>query len=95
VASGAFGACLMREPALVAHCVAAMRARVRVPVTVKMRIGWLAREAREALSAVPAFKTEISRALRALSAIEAAGCAVAIVHARKAVLGRFVSEGEP
>src|SRR5690349_11684568 len=39
VASGAFGACLMREPALVAECVAAMVAAVRVPVTVKMRIG--------------------------------------------------------
>ena len=34
VASGAFGACLMREPARVADCVAAMRAAVRVPVTV-------------------------------------------------------------
>ena len=39
VASGAFGACLMLEPALVADCVAAMSAAVRVPVTVKMRIG--------------------------------------------------------
>src|ERR1700720_431052 len=39
VASGAFGACLMLEPARVAECVAAMRAVVRVPVTVKMRIG--------------------------------------------------------
>src|SRR6478609_6659146 len=41
VASGAFGACLMREPELVGACVAAMRAAVRVPVTVKMRIGVL------------------------------------------------------
>jgi len=39
VSSGAFGACLMREPQLVADCVAEMRAHVRVPVTVKMRIG--------------------------------------------------------
>ncbi len=39
VASGAFGACLMREPARVAECVAAMSAAVRVPVTVKLRIG--------------------------------------------------------
>src|SRR5688572_8485801 len=39
VVTGAFGACLMREPELVAECVAAMRAAVRVPVTVKMRIG--------------------------------------------------------
>ena len=39
VQSGAFGACLMREPALVAECVAAMKARVKVPVTVKCRLG--------------------------------------------------------
>src|SRR5579864_3448579 len=39
VASGAFGACLMREPVRVAECVAAMREAVHVPVTVKMRIG--------------------------------------------------------
>ena len=39
VASGSFGACLMLEPDLVADCVAAMRAVVKVPVTVKMRVG--------------------------------------------------------
>jgi len=39
VASGAFGACLMKEPDTVAACVAAMREAVRIPVTVKMRIG--------------------------------------------------------
>ena len=39
VQQGRFGACLMREPALVAECVAAMRAAVKVPVTVKHRIG--------------------------------------------------------
>src|ERR1044072_5449270 len=39
VSSGSFGACLMRDPARVAECVAAMKASVRVPVTVKMRIG--------------------------------------------------------
>lgn len=39
VQSGRFGACLMREPVLVADCVAAMRAAVSVPVTVKCRIG--------------------------------------------------------
>src|SRR6201997_485604 len=42
VASGAFGACLMREPRLVAECVAALRGAVRVPVTVKLRIGVVA-----------------------------------------------------
>jgi tRNA-dihydrouridine synthase A len=39
VQSGRFGACLMREPALVADCMAAMAAAVSVPVTVKCRIG--------------------------------------------------------
>src|ERR1700742_2463428 len=39
VQSGRFGACLMREPELVAACVGAMRAAVRIPVTVKGRIG--------------------------------------------------------
>ena len=39
VQSGRFGACLMREPQLVADCVAAMRAAVSLPVTVKCRIG--------------------------------------------------------
>jgi tRNA-dihydrouridine synthase A len=39
VQEGRFGACLMAEPELVAACVAAMTARVRIPVTVKCRIG--------------------------------------------------------
>ncbi len=39
VQTGSFGACLMREPALVAQCVAAMRDAVDVPITVKHRIG--------------------------------------------------------
>lgn len=39
VQSGAFGACLMREPELVARCVAAMKDQVSLPVTVKCRIG--------------------------------------------------------
>ncbi|MBN9433043.1 MAG: tRNA dihydrouridine(20/20a) synthase DusA [Bosea sp.] len=39
VQSGTFGACLMREPQRVADCVAAMKAVVDVPVTVKCRIG--------------------------------------------------------
>ena len=39
VQSGRFGACLMQEPALVGDCVAAMRAAVTIPVTVKCRIG--------------------------------------------------------
>src|SRR5436309_11421748 len=39
VQSGRFGACLMKEPEVVAECVAAMRAAVSIPVTVKCRIG--------------------------------------------------------
>src|SRR5215467_10696038 len=38
VQEGRFGACLMAEPTLVADCVAAMKANVRIPVTVKCRI---------------------------------------------------------
>ena len=52
VQSGRFGACLMREPALVAECVAAMVAAVDVPVTVKCRIGVDEQEPREALFAL-------------------------------------------
>src|SRR5690606_35593101 len=39
VQAGRFGACLMREPSLVADCVAAMRSAVSIPVTVKCRLG--------------------------------------------------------
>jgi tRNA-dihydrouridine synthase A len=88
VTSGAFGACLMREPARVAECVAAMCARVRVPVTVKMRIGVVERKQREALGTIVDYDpTEFDALQRFVAAIAAAGCACAIVHARKAVLG--------
>jgi tRNA-dihydrouridine synthase A len=88
VASGAFGACLMHEPTLVGDCVAAMRAAVRVPVTVKMRIGVVTASARHAAGAVADFSERDFDALRAfVAAVHAAGCQVAIVHARKAVLG--------
>ncbi|MCS6879464.1 MAG: tRNA dihydrouridine(20/20a) synthase DusA [Geminicoccaceae bacterium] len=73
VRRGRFGACLMAEPALVAECVAAMRAAVRVPVTVKCRIGIDDQPVPEALFAF-------------LEAIRAAGCRIVIVHARKAWL---------
>ena len=52
VQSGRFGACLMREPALVGECVAAMTAAVDVPVTVKCRIGVDEQEPAEALFAL-------------------------------------------
>jgi tRNA-dihydrouridine synthase A len=75
VQSGRFGACLMREPALVADCVAAMRAAVPagVPVTVKCRLGV------DADDDEPFFR-------RFVATVAAAGCAVFIVHARKAWL---------
>ena len=52
VQSGRFGACLMREPELVAECVAAMAAAVDVPVTVKCRIGVDEQEPRASLFAL-------------------------------------------
>jgi tRNA-dihydrouridine synthase A len=73
VQSGRFGACLMREPELVAQCVSAMRAAVAIPVTVKCRIG------------VDAQEPEI--ALRTMIAVCAqAGVTIFAVHARKAWL---------
>jgi tRNA-dihydrouridine synthase A len=73
VQSGTFGACLMREPQLVADCVAAMKAAVAIPVTVKCRIG------------VDDQDPEV--ALRDLVArITAAGTDAVWVHARKAWL---------
>lgn len=73
VQSGRFGACLMREPALVAECVRAMRAAVSIPVTVKCRIGVDDQEPGEALR-------------RLIAACTAAGINTFIVHARKAWL---------
>src|SRR5688500_8147447 len=73
VQSGRFGACLMREPQVVAEAVAAMRARVRVPVTVKHRLGVDEQEGYEPLAAF-------------VEAVAAAGCRVFVVHARKAWL---------
>src|SRR5271167_1076270 len=73
VQSGRFGACLMREPTLVAECVAAMAGAVKIPVTVKCRIGVDAQEPREALFAL-------------VEAVRRAGAAGIIVHARKAWL---------
>src|SRR5450432_85136 len=73
VQSGRFGACLMREPAVVADCVAAMAGAIAVPVTVKCRIGVDEQEPREALFAL-------------VAAVESAGAAAVVVHARKAWL---------
>jgi tRNA-dihydrouridine synthase A len=88
VASGSFGACLMAEPARVAACVAAMRAAVKLPVTVKMRIGVVSAAARNARAAVARFEeTDFEALCGFVESVRDAGCEVAIVHARKAVLG--------
>ena len=73
VQKGAFGACLMREPDLVADCVAEMRASVRIPVTVKCRIGVDDQDPREALFGF-------------VARVAQAGCTIFVVHARKAWL---------
>jgi tRNA-dihydrouridine synthase A len=85
---GVFGAYLMQQPETVATCVAAMRAAVRVPVTVKMRIGVIEGRGRAAIDASRCFDEAERRALyRFVGAVRDAGCDAVIVHARKAVLG--------
>jgi tRNA-dihydrouridine synthase A len=73
VQEGRFGACLMAEPDRVADCVAAMKAQVAVPVTVKCRIGIDEQDPEEALEIFA-------------GAVERAGVDRLIVHARKAWL---------
>ncbi len=73
VQEGRFGACLMAEPALVGDCVAAMKAAVAIPVTVKCRIGIDDQDPEPALDAMA-------------DAVCAAGVDALIVHARKAWL---------
>jgi tRNA-dihydrouridine synthase A len=73
VQAGRFGACLMKEPALVADCVATMIAAVSVPVTVKCRLGV---DEQEDYQAFVAF----------VDTVAAAGCRMFVVHARKAWL---------
>ncbi len=73
VRSGRFGACLMAEPELVADCVAAMREAVDVPLSVKCRTGIDDQDEEETLE-------------NFVSEVQAAGCSIFIVHARKAWL---------
>jgi tRNA-dihydrouridine synthase A len=88
VASGAFGACLMREPELVAESVAAMKAAVHLPVTVKMRIGVVEGRQRDTHAAIAQVSEQDVEHLRDfITKVRDAGCDVAIIHARKAVLG--------
>jgi tRNA-dihydrouridine synthase A len=91
VASGSFGACLMLDPDRVAECVAAMRAAVSLPVTVKMRVGVVQSGAGARVvmrEAVARFDEADEEALHTfVRKVRDAGCRVAIIHARKAVLG--------
>ena len=73
VQKGAFGACLMAEPKLVADCVKAMRDAVSIDVTVKHRIGI---DDHQAYAFVRDF----------VGTVAAAGCTTFIVHARNAIL---------
>ena len=73
VQSGRFGACLMREPALVAECMAAIREAVTVPATVKCRIGVDDQDPQVSLFAT-------------VDACAAVGVDHFVVHARKAWL---------
>jgi tRNA-dihydrouridine synthase A len=73
VKDGRFGACLMAEPALVASCVEAMKRAVRIPVTVKCRIGIDDQDPEVALDALA-------------RGVIAAGADALVVHARKAWL---------
>jgi tRNA-dihydrouridine synthase A len=73
VKDGRFGACLMAEPHLVAECIAAMKKAVRIPVTVKCRIGIDDQDPEVALDTLA-------------HAVLAAGADALVVHARKAWL---------
>ncbi len=73
VQDGRFGACLMAEPALVGDCVAAMKAAVTVPITVKCRIGIDDQDPEQSLDTFA-------------RAVEQAGAGALVVHARKAWL---------
>ena len=73
VKNGAFGACLMAQPEVVANCVSAMQDAVSIPVTVKCRIG---------IDDMDEYK-DLSQFVRIVAN---AGCQHFIVHARKAWL---------
>jgi tRNA-dihydrouridine synthase A len=73
VQGGHFGACLMAEPQLVADCIAAMRTAVKIPVTVKCRIGIDDQDEEQGLQ-------------NFVETVANTGCNTFIVHARKAWL---------
>ena len=74
VQRGSFGACLMREPELVAELIAAMSAEVDIPVTVKCRLGVDDADTQPLLESF-------------IAGVASAGCTTFYLHARKAILG--------
>ena len=80
VQKGTFGACLMREPQLVAACVQAMQAACSIPVTVKTRTGIVLKNA-------PDLYSNLDFLLRLVDTLVEAGCQRLYLHARVAVLG--------
>ena len=71
-----FGACLMKEPNLVADCLSKMQSSTKLPVTVKTRIGYDDQEDYENL-------------YNFIDKLKNTGVKTFIVHARKAILGKF------
>ena len=71
-----FGACLMKEPNLVADCLSKMQASTRLPVTIKTRIGYDNVE-------------DYENFFNFISIIKSTGIKTFIIHARKAMLGKF------
>ena len=71
-----FGACLMKEPNLVADCLSQMQAQTKLPVTIKTRIGYDDVEDYENLH-------------KFISTVKSTGVKTFIIHARKAMLGKF------
>jgi tRNA-dihydrouridine synthase A len=76
VEKGKFGACLMKEPNLVADCLSKMQASTNLPVTIKTRIGYDDVEDYENLH-------------NFISTLRSTGVKTFIIHARKAMLGKF------
>ena len=71
-----FGACLIKEPQLVADCICEMQSKTKLPVTVKTRIGYDDVE-------------DYENFYNFISTIRSTGVKTFIIHARKAMLGKF------
>jgi tRNA-dihydrouridine synthase A len=71
-----FGACLMKEPNLVADCLSKMQSVIKIPVTIKTRIGYDDVE-------------DYENFYNFISILKSTGIKTFIIHARKAMLGKF------